>query len=64
WAVGLTSLGYFLGNTIPGVDKYLLPLVGFIVIASLLPSLWKVTFNRNHRERMKTSIKEALERRK
>jgi membrane-associated protein len=37
WAVGLTLLGYFLGSVIPGVDKYLLPIIAVIIIASILP---------------------------
>lgn len=39
WAVGVTSSGYFLGNMIPDVDKYLLPIIGLIIVASLLPAL-------------------------
>ena len=38
WAVGLTTLGYFLGNVIPNVDRYLIPIVLGIVILSTLPS--------------------------
>jgi membrane-associated protein len=44
WAVGVTSLGYLLGNLIPGVDQYLLPIIAVIVIASVLPGVihtWK-----------------------
>ena len=37
WAVGLTSLGYFLGNTIPDIDKYLLPIIVLIVGVSFVP---------------------------
>lgn len=37
WAVGLTALGYYLGSVIPGVDRYLLPIVLGIIIISLLP---------------------------
>lgn len=39
WAIGVTLAGYFLGNLIPDVDKYLLPIVGLIIIASVLPGL-------------------------
>ncbi|OGH29689.1 MAG: hypothetical protein A3F30_02040 [Candidatus Levybacteria bacterium RIFCSPHIGHO2_12_FULL_37_12] len=39
WAIGVTLAGYYLGNLIPDVDKYLLPIVGLIVIASILPVL-------------------------
>ena len=38
WAVGLTLLGYFLGSAIPNVDKYLLPIIGGIVIISAIPA--------------------------
>ncbi|MGH3622382.1 MAG: DedA family protein [Sciscionella sp.] len=37
WTVGVTSAGYFLGSSIPNVDRYLLPIVAFIVLLSLLP---------------------------
>jgi membrane-associated protein len=37
WAVGLVLAGYGLGSAIPDVDHYLLPLVGVIVLVSLLP---------------------------
>ena len=39
WAIGVTLAGYYLGNLIPDVDKYLLPIVGLIIIASVLPGL-------------------------
>ncbi len=39
WAIGVTLAGYYLGSLIPDVDKYLLPIVGLIVIASVLPAL-------------------------
>jgi membrane-associated protein len=37
WAVGVTSAGYFLGNAIPNVDKYLLPIIALIIFISVLP---------------------------
>ena len=39
WAIGLTGLGYFLGSTIPGVDRYLFPIVLLIIIVSMLPGI-------------------------
>jgi membrane-associated protein len=38
WACGVTLAGYFLGNLIPDVDKYLLPIIVLIVLVSVLPS--------------------------
>ncbi|MFA6494451.1 MAG: VTT domain-containing protein [Candidatus Paceibacterota bacterium] len=42
WACGLPILGYVLGTTVPDIDRYLLPIVGFIIFVSLLPAakLW------------------------
>jgi membrane-associated protein len=43
WAVGVTSLGYALGNAID-IDKYLLPVIALIVFLSVLPvfiEIWR-----------------------
>lgn len=40
WTVGLLLLGYFLGQMIPDVDHYLLPIIAVIVVVSIAPSLW------------------------
>ena len=37
WAVGVTLLGYFVGQTIPDAEKWLLPIVGVIIIVSFIP---------------------------
>ncbi|MFC9407295.1 DedA family protein [[Kitasatospora] papulosa] len=37
WTVGLVLAGYALGSSIPGVDRYLLPVIALIVAVSLLP---------------------------
>lgn len=45
WALGMTWLGYFLGNSIPNIDKYMLPVVLAIIIISSAPSifhLWRI----------------------
>jgi membrane-associated protein len=39
WTIGMLSIGYFLGNIIPDVDRYLLPLIALIIFLSLLPAL-------------------------
>jgi membrane-associated protein len=39
WALGLTWGGYWLGQHIPNVDRYLLPIVLLIVFLSILPAL-------------------------
>lgn len=40
WAVVLTYAGYYLGSLIPDVDKYLLPIVGLIILASISPAIY------------------------
>jgi len=37
WATGVSLLGYFLGEHIHNVDRYILPIVAVIAIASLIP---------------------------
>ena len=41
WAVGLTLLGYFIGNSIPEeqIDHYLIPITLLIMVISLSPSI-------------------------
>ena len=47
WAIGLTFLGFYLGNAIPNIDRYLVPIVLIIVIISSLPTLLHLV---RHRE--------------
>lgn len=44
WTIGITLLGFFLGQIIPAdqVDKYLLPIIAVIVVVSLAPSVFHV----------------------
>lgn len=37
WTWGMLLLGYFLGKSIPDVDKYLIPIIIIIVLASFVP---------------------------
>jgi membrane-associated protein len=39
WTFGLMFAGYFLGKTIPNVDKYLLPIILLIIFLSILPTI-------------------------
>jgi membrane-associated protein len=49
WALGLTWAGYLLGNSIPNVDRYLLPIVFLIVVVSVLPGFLNVCNDRAQR---------------
>lgn len=40
WAVGMALLGFFLGASVPGIEKYITPIIILIVILSILPILF------------------------
>ena len=37
WAVGVTTLGYILGESVPGIERYLLPAILVIIAISFVP---------------------------
>ncbi len=39
WGAGVSVLGYILGDTVPNIDKYLLPIIAVVIALSLLPVL-------------------------
>jgi len=44
WGFGVPWLGFFLGSVIPDIDRYLLPIIALIIVASIAPSaihLWR-----------------------
>jgi membrane-associated protein len=53
WAVGVTTLGYVLGDQIgaDNIDKYLLPIIFVIIVISVLPAVIEVL-----RHRRKTKV--------
>ncbi len=52
WAIGLSVGGYILGNSIPNVDRYLLPIVVLIIVLSVLPSAIHVLKEPQHRKQL------------
>lgn len=52
WAIGVSSAGYFLGNMIPDVDKYLLPIIALIILASISPALYHALKDKNTRSQI------------
>ena len=57
WAVGITSLGYFLGKSIPDIDKYLLPAIVIILVVSIAPSVFHVLKDAEQRDKIKQALK-------
>ncbi len=39
WVGGVVCAGYYLGKAIPDIDKYLLPIVGVILVVSVAPGV-------------------------
>lgn len=60
WAIGILLAGYFLGNIIPGVDKYLLPIVLLIIIASISPGLIHILKDPDARQDIAGSLKKLI----
>ncbi len=54
WAIGVTSLGYLLGDQIgtDNIDKYLLPIIFVIIVLSVLPAVIEVL---RHRRKAKAT---------
>ena len=51
WGAGVTIAGYFLGKSIPNVDRYLLPIIALVVIVSLIPVALEVRKARREKPR-------------
>jgi membrane-associated protein len=51
WASGVTSLGYFLGKKVPGVEKYLSLIIIAIIVVSSIPLVLEAWRARNNQER-------------
>lgn len=52
WAVGLNLMGFFLGSIIKDVDKYLLPIVVLIILASIAPTFIHIFKDPHHRQQL------------
>lgn len=59
WTFGLTLLGYWLGNSIPNIDHYILPIVGAIIILSVLPGVIHYLKERSKKEVDENGIQEV-----
>lgn len=56
WAAGLSGLGYYLGNAIPNIDRYLLPIIVGIIILSVAPTCIHVLRNKEYRAQIIRAI--------
>lgn len=51
WGVGVTALGYTLGNVFPNIDRFLFPIILVIIALSVSPGLYHYASNRRHANR-------------
>ncbi|MHB8652104.1 MAG: DedA family protein [Minisyncoccota bacterium] len=49
WGVGVTALGYLLGATVPGIDRYVTLAILLIILVSFLPVVMEVVKARRRR---------------
>ncbi len=54
WVVSMTSIGYFLGKTIPDIDRYIHVVIAVVILLSLVPGI--VTFIRTRQRTRKLSV--------
>lgn len=60
WAVGLTMLGFVLGNTIPGIKEHIDVIIIAIIILSLLPNVYHILKDPGMRKSIFQLIKKVL----
>ncbi|KKP87799.1 MAG: hypothetical protein UR92_C0022G0006 [Candidatus Nomurabacteria bacterium GW2011_GWA2_35_80] len=46
WGAGITLSGYFLGQKIPGIDRYLIPILLLIIFVPMLPTFFSFIYNK------------------
>jgi membrane-associated protein len=57
WGVGLPLLGYYLGNVVPNIDKYIVLIVLLIIFISVLPMITHILKDKVARERILNAIR-------
>lgn len=58
WGGGVTMLGYWLGNNVPNIDKYIIPVVIVALIILYAVTLWQLTNSPQRRAKLKKGLKE------
>jgi membrane-associated protein len=57
WGTTLTLLGYYLGVSVPHIDKYIIPGIVLIILVSISPYLYKFATNKELRQRIYTGLR-------
>jgi membrane-associated protein len=62
WGIGLPISGYYIGSVIPGVDRYIIPIVLLIIVVSVAPGIWHLLNNANSRTHLWSKLKQLFRR--
>jgi len=57
WAVGVTLLGYYLGKSVPNIEKYIIPVLLVIIIVSIIPTMYHLLKDQDSRANMIRQVK-------
>lgn len=60
WAVCLPFLGFFLGKSIPNIDTYLIPIIAFIILASISPGIYQALKTKEQRKQLFVFVKSLV----
>ncbi|NTU46653.1 DedA family protein [Candidatus Roizmanbacteria bacterium] len=60
WAVGITLAGFYLGQFIPNVDKFLIPIILVIIVVTTAPAVFHMLKDKKTRTRLVREFKKAL----
>jgi membrane-associated protein len=58
WGGGVTMLGYWLGNNVPNIDNYIIPVVVIALVLLYAVTLWQLTNSPQRRAKLKKGLKE------
>jgi membrane-associated protein len=61
WGGGITLLGYWLGSTIPNVDRYFFPVIISGLVAIYIVTVWGLVKSPNRRAALKKGLKEDFD---
>lgn len=64
WGLGMPFLGYWLGGTVPGIDRYLIPVLFVIIAISVLPGILEMLKTPERRQSVRTAIRRLISRRR
>ncbi|MFH1106772.1 MAG: VTT domain-containing protein [Candidatus Micrarchaeota archaeon] len=56
WVAGLTLLGFFLGKSVPDIEKNIIVVIAVVIFVSFLPAIWEIW---KHRQEKKKQAQEG-----